>query len=144
MNAFGTNDSVLTGDDIEDYLTIVDRLVAYYDSIEFLPGMYVVGSRIKGEAGADLSGMQIVLAAVKNIEGFNYVEFFRYAADMYAAIFATPDVVAALAVADTHPMNYLRTNVNIQMYDELYETFGIQEGDGMYLDEEDRIVFWGK
>lgn len=43
---------------------------------------------------------------------------------------------------DGHPLNYLRTNVNAQMVDELYETYDIQDGDGMYLPEEQRIHFY--
>jgi len=45
---------------------------------------------------------------------------------------------------DSHPLNYLRTNVNVQMFDEFYETYGVQEGDGMYLPEDQRIQFWGE
>jgi predicted metalloendopeptidase len=30
------------------------------------------------------------------------------------------------------------------MFDELYDTYGIEDGDGMYLPEENRVRFWGK
>ena len=45
---------------------------------------------------------------------------------------------------DTHAPNVLRVNVNAQMTPEFYEAFGVQEGDGMYLKPEDRLVVWGK
>ena len=49
-----------------------------------------------------------------------------------------------LLQADTHPLNYLRVNICSQMLDVFYDTFGVQEGDGMYVAPEDRLNVWGK
>ena len=46
-------------------------------------------------------------------------------------------------LADVHPLQYLRVNISAQMFPELYETYGVREGDGMYLPESERIRFWG-
>ena len=35
-------------------------------------------------------------------------------------------------------------NVSAQMADGFYRTYGVKEGDGMFLPEDSRIVFWGK
>lgn len=43
---------------------------------------------------------------------------------------------------DTHPFNYLRTNVTLAQFDEFIETFDIQPGDGMYIPPEERIAIW--
>jgi putative endopeptidase len=43
-----------------------------------------------------------------------------------------------------HAPAYLRVNVNVQMADEFREAFNIQEGDGMYIKPEDRLMTWGK
>lgn len=43
---------------------------------------------------------------------------------------------------DPHPLSYLRVNVTAQQFDEFYETYGIKEGDNMYLAPEDRILVW--
>ena len=45
-------------------------------------------------------------------------------------------------LTDTHPLHYLRGNVTVQQFDEFLETYGIREGDGMYLAPEDRIAVW--
>ena len=45
---------------------------------------------------------------------------------------------------DTHAPNYLRVNVICQMMPEYAETYGVVEGDGMYVKPEDRLVVWGK
>ena len=44
---------------------------------------------------------------------------------------------------DVHPLPNLRVNVNLQMYDPIYDVLGVTEGDGMYLAPSERIIFWG-
>ena len=43
---------------------------------------------------------------------------------------------------DVHPLPFLRTNVTIQQFEEFYEAFDIQPGDGMYLAPEKRVAVW--
>lgn len=43
---------------------------------------------------------------------------------------------------DVHPLKYLRVNVVLQQFDEFLETYGIKEGDQMYLAPKDRIIIW--
>ena len=43
---------------------------------------------------------------------------------------------------DTHSIGKYRANVPLQQIDEFYTTFGIEEGDGMYVPKEDRISVW--
>ena len=46
------------------------------------------------------------------------------------------------ATVDVHPLNYLRSNVSSAQFDEFLETYGIKEGDGMYVAPDDRIAVW--
>ena len=43
---------------------------------------------------------------------------------------------------DTHAPGYLRANVNVQQFQEFYDAFGVEEGDGMYLAPEERLSVW--
>ena len=36
----------------------------------------------------------------------------------------------------------LRTNIQLPNFDEFHETFGVQEGDGMWRAKEDRVIIW--
>ena len=45
-------------------------------------------------------------------------------------------------VADEHGPGPLRGVVPFQMQDEFYETFGIKEGDAMYIAPENRVRLW--
>ena len=44
--------------------------------------------------------------------------------------------------SDVHPPGYLRTNAIVQQFQEFYDTFGVKEGDGMYLAPEERLSVW--
>ena len=43
---------------------------------------------------------------------------------------------------DAHPLDYSRTNVPVQQFEEFYEAFDVKEGDNMYLAPEDRLIVW--
>ena len=43
---------------------------------------------------------------------------------------------------DSHPLDYSRTNVPVQQFEEFYEAFDVKEGDNMYLAPEDRLIVW--
>lgn len=143
-DANGTGNSIFAEEDMDKYLEKVEQLVAYYDTIEPLPGVPVKGNAVKVEAAADLIGLQLVMGAAEENEGTDYEALFQQTAEIYCTVFPSPDFITFLIGGDSHPLNYLRTNVNVQMFDELYDTYGIEDGDGMYLPEESRVRFWGK
>ena len=120
----------------------MEKIVAYYNTIEPYPDEYVDGSKVKVEAAADLIGLEVVLDLSKEKGITDYESFFEQTARIYSQILPTPEILLMLLGGDGHPLNYLRTNVNVQMFDELYETYDVQEGDGLYLPEESRIRFW--
>ena len=94
-----------------------------------------------GEATADLGGMKVALLLAKKVENFDYDKFFR----SYAYIWLTTPIYSyqvAERAQDTHPFNYLRTNVVLSQFDEFVETYDIKPGDGMYIPEEQRIKVW--
>lgn len=43
---------------------------------------------------------------------------------------------------DPHAPAELRVNVPLQNLDSFYEVYDIQEGDGMYLPPEERVIVW--
>lgn len=143
MDKYGRPGSIFTEEDVEGFLKICDDLAKYYDTIEYMPGQYIDGKRINAEAAADLSGMQVVLTYAKTLPEYNLEAFFEQNANTYVVV--GPQGTASTYVAvDSHPLGYLRTNVNAQMFEDFYEIYGCKEGDGMYLAPENRICFWGK
>ena len=109
--------------------------------MEVMPGLNEDGQNCIAEAGADLVAMQLVLEQAKSIEDFDYERFLSTYGTVWGQV-VDPQLLPA-TVEDTHPLNNLRMNVCAQMYDMLYDTLGVKEGDGMYLAPDKRIVFWG-
>ena len=141
LDAYGLPNPVFTNEDVDKFTQKTSALAAYYSNIELRPGVKVDGQNVVGEASADLAGMQVILQIAAEDKGFDYNKFFSSVAKEYAQVITKEDF--AYYAADIHPMGNLRTNVNVQMFDTIYDKFGITEGDGMYLAPKKRIVMWG-
>lgn len=151
-HAFDTNGAQFDADgnfrnwwkeeDFDAFMGRADKLIAYYDSVvAFDDGTPYRGQMVQTEAIADMAGFKCMLKMAEKIDDFDYDKFFR----AYAYLWAKSGTLSALesqALTDSHPLNYLRCNVTAQQYDEFYETYGIKEGDGMYIEPKDRIAVW--
>lgn len=94
-----------------------------------------------GEAIADIAGMKVILKMTEKISDFNYEEFFTAYAKSWRSI-TTEEYEQYLFAADTHLLDYLRTNTVVQQFDEFFETFDVKKGDTMYLSSKKRINIW--
>ncbi len=118
------------------------KLVAYYDNVvAFDDGTKYSGQMVQTEAIADIAGLKVMLTLAKKVPNFDYDKFFRAFERMWARVYTIESAENA-TLTDTHPLHYLRGNVTVQQFDEFLETYGIKEGDGMYLAPEDRISVW--
>ncbi|MCF0134498.1 MAG: M13 family metallopeptidase [Blautia sp.] len=136
----GNLDSWWTEEDLAAYVEKAAKLISYYDTIEPWTGIHCTGSSLQGEVVADLGGVKCMLSIIQK-EGLDPKAFFESYGRIWAAIH-TSEMEETLIRFDTHPLGYLRTNVILQQYQEFYDTYDVQEGDGMYLAPEDRIVVW--
>ena len=127
----------------EDYQKFTERnarLAAYYDAMHPWAGQSFHGSIMTGEACADMAGMKVALRIAAQREGFDYDAFFRAYANTWLMKMTLQQ--AYTVINDNHPMCYLRINCTLQQYDEFLDTYGIAEGDNMYLAPEDRVAVW--
>lgn len=115
-------------------------LVDYYSQIEVLADGYVNGQLTLGENTADLGGMAVVLDIVRERENFDYKAFF----EKYAAVWRAKMPAAQIQsiMDDEHAPEFVRVNAVVQQFDEFYEAFDVQPGDGMYVAPEDRLAVW--
>ena len=54
----------------------------------------------------------------------------------------TPEYEQLMLSVDVHAPNKLRANIQVQNFEEFFETFGVVEGDGMWRAPEDRVQIW--
>ena len=102
---------------------------------------YYVGSNVVGEAVADMGGLKAVLTLASKDPDFDYDKFFRHYALLWASQIS-PEQEQYYFKNDEHPLNVYRINVGVQQFDKFYETYNVQPGDGMYLEEKKRIAVW--
>ncbi len=142
FDAYGNFKNWWTKEDFAAFMGRAEKLVAYYDKVvAFDDGTPCQGQLIQTEAIADMAGLKCMLKMAERIEGFDYDRFFRAYEYLWAET-ATIESLEQCAMTDPHPLHYLRGNVTVQQFDEFYQTYGVKEGDGMYLAPEDRIAVW--
>ncbi len=118
-----------------------DKVAAYYTTKTPFAGAGLYGgSTVNGEATADMGGLRITLYLASKINGFDYDLYFRSFARLWRC--NVPLEYEKMILGDVHPLAFYRVNVGLQQFDEFYETYGIQEGDGMYLAPDKRIKVW--
>ncbi len=130
--------------DNQDWAAFDERVKAledYLSSFEALPGQYVNGALVSDEATADLGGFSCMLELAHDEDDFDYQAFFERYAMSWCDKYPLGIVQSDLAT-DPHPPTYLRTNAIVQQFQEFYDTYGVTEGDGMYLAPEKRLSIW--
>ena len=102
----------------------------------------VIGEVCVNEGLTEICGQQARLAYAAKQGDFDYKVFFRVRAEVGRCL-RTPELEQqCIFGADKHPSAYIDVNGPAQMFEEFYETYDVQEGDGMYLATDARIVMW--
>ncbi|MDO4492603.1 MAG: M13 family metallopeptidase [Clostridia bacterium] len=129
-----------TAEDFAAFEARTQKVIEYFNGIIPYEGSEPYnGEMVKTEAVADMGGMKCMLGIAAKDPDFDYDTFFR----SWATVWATkrsPETEMQYSVMDVHPLAYLRINVTAQQFDEFVKTYGVAEGDGMYLAPEARIT----
>ena len=136
----GEQNNWWTTEDYDRFDEKVEKVIKYFDNIKLKKGTYCKGALVNTEATADMGGMKVALRLAKKVENFDYHKFFESYAKVFH--FVVNNNSLDKFINDEHPFPYLRINVTCAQFDEFIETYGIQEGDEMYIAPEDRITVW--
>lgn len=142
-NGYGEPEAILLDNDAEDFMARVNKIVQYFNGITIIPGIPTDGTRMRVENGADLNGVKVAASLAASEKSGDMKEFFSMYAKQYEEV-VNINMAPMLLMMDTHAPNHLRVNVICQMMPEYAETYGVVEGDGMYVKPEDRLAIWGK
>lgn len=135
-------DTLLETADLEEYERRVGKLEKYLDGITIWEGQHIIGEICLNEAQAEHSAMQARLLYASEHEDFDYRTFFETRTKNYAMLRTPEQELKRIMGADRHPTEYIEVNVTFQQFDEFLQTYGIKEGDKMYLAPEDRVLVW--
>lgn len=130
-----------TDEDCAAFDALCEKMTAYYDGYEIAPGIALNGRQTLGENIADTGGIGCSLEVLRKMESPNYDTFFRnFARGSYFT--AERQGMELVVNTDVHSRAKGRVNHPIACYDEFYEVYGIQPGDGMYVAPENRVRIW--
>ena len=137
---YGACNDWFAGNDKEEFLEKQQKLADYYNSITLFNNIKADGDKTLTENGADLTGFKAIVALAKN-KDLDLDEVYKAYAQLWEVVMDT-SYAQLIVDIDSHSQNYLRANVNVQMTDEFYELYDVDQGDTMYLASEDRITIW--
>ncbi|MCH8929303.1 MAG: hypothetical protein IIA98_00015 [Proteobacteria bacterium] len=140
-----------TEEDAAEFTARAQGLVDQYAAYSPMEGEYLNGELTLGENIGDLAGLTMAYRAYKHslggkeapvIDGFTGDQrFFLGWAQVWARKYREKELLRRLKV-DPHSPSEYRVNGIVPNIPEFYAAFDVQEGDGMYLAEEDRVKIW--
>lgn len=139
----GDRNDLIEGDDMSAFSSKARKVTQYYTGMKPFDGAdaYPIDNDLSGEAIADMGGVKSTLLIAAGQEDFDYDLFFRSYAGIWKRLDPKGTEIERVRT-DVHPLAYLRVNVTLQQFDEFFETYGIKEGDNMYLAPDKRIAIW--
>lgn len=139
-----------TPEDAAHFKAASERLVKQYDAYEALPGLHINGQQTLGENIADVAGLQAAYVAYHKalggkpapvIDGLTGDQRFFLA---FAQAWREKQRDAALraqVVGNEHAPGQWRA-LTVRNIDAWYETFGVKDGQKLYLAPEARVKIW--
>ena len=138
----GNVESWWTEEDNANFKKRAEKLIKYLGTFKVDDsGENYNGSLVHTETIADMAGVKAMLGIAEGIEGFDYNKFFRQYAKIWRMI-QTRELNDMRVRTDVHALPYIRVNAIVQQYEEFYDTYGISEGDKMYLAPKARVAVW--
>ena len=140
-----------TAEDKSNYDKRTKVLADWFSTQEVLPGLKVNGEKTLGENIGDNGGINVAFRAFENAikknpleskDGFTPEQRFFLAYGRIWASNIAPQFVAYIVNSDTHSPNIARVNGALPMIDAWYDTFGIKQGDKLYVPIEKRAHIW--
>ena len=130
-----------TDEDYKKFEEKTNKVREFYNNVKLGNGENVNGSLTVGENIADIGGMACVLDILKDTQSVDYKAFFESNANIWREI-CTKEYEELKLQSDVHSPNKVRVNAVLPQFDEFYNTYGVKEGDKMYVKPEDRLQIW--
>ena len=129
-------------EDYNKFEQLQKEVINYYNEYK-VNGKSVNGKQTVGENIADLGGVSCIvdIAKRKGATKDELKEMFTSYANIWASK-STEEYTKLLLIMDTHSPDKVRVNAVLSSIDEFYNTFDIQESDGMYKEREQRLKVW--
>ncbi|MCX2745733.1 M13 family metallopeptidase [Mangrovivirga sp. M17] len=138
--------------DAEQFKSKSAMLIKQFDQYEPLPAVNVNGKLTLGENIGDLCGLSVAYDGLMNhyeatskpepIAGFTAEQRFFMSWATVWRIKYRDETLRNLIQTDSHSPGMYRANGPLKNIDAFYAAFNVEEGDDMYLPEEERVKIW--
>lgn len=116
-------------------------IAVMFDGYESAAGVPTNGRLTVGEAIADLGALNCTAEVLRNSGTADMEKFYTSYAKNWETVLPR-EYIEMACMTDVHPANNVRVNLSLANLDDFVETFGIKEGDGMYIPKEERVGLW--
>ena len=134
------NPSWICDEDLATLNARNEQAVSYFEDNFTVFGVYRVdGEQTLGENYADLGSLECITSLAHTQQQLEKLF------ESYATIWCGKELDEAVIDqldTDSHSPSIIRVNAILSTLDAFYETYGVQEGDGMYIAPENRISRW--
>ncbi|MDR3597544.1 M13 family metallopeptidase [Clostridium sp.] len=141
FDADGNLNNWWTQEDYSKFEEKTKKVREFYSQIKLDNGKTVNGDLTVGENIADIGGMACALDILSKMQNPDYKAFFESNAAIWREI-DTKEYADYRLQYDAHSPNKVRNNITVAQFDKFYETYGIKQGDKMYIKPEDRVQIW--
>jgi predicted metalloendopeptidase len=140
-----------TQKDGEEFTRRARGLIDQYSAMEALPGLKVNGELTLGENIGDLTGVTIAYRAYEHslggkeapvIDGSTGAQRFFYGWVQAWRGKYRDDALRQQVLTNPHAPDMMRGNGPLPNVDAFYSTFGVKDGDKMWLAPEERVKIW--
>jgi predicted metalloendopeptidase len=140
-----------TEEDRANFEARTKGLVEQYSKFEALPGLFLNGELTLGENIGDLGGTAIALQAYKRslngkqspvIDGFTGEERFFLGNAQASKVLWRDQFIEMIVKTDPHSPDEFRVNGVFSNLADFHRVYGLKEGDGMYVPDEQRVSIW--
>ncbi|WP_082438530.1 M13 family metallopeptidase [Nonlabens sp. YIK11] len=153
FDASGNMTNWWTDEDNTKFEGLGTNLADQYSAIEVMPDVFINGKFTLGENIGDLGGVNAAYDALQmwlddkgrpeeDIDGFTQEQRFFIS---WATVWRTKmrdEALQQRIKGDVHSPGMYRGYVPLQNIQAFYDAFDINEGDGMYVKPEDRVIIW--
>ena len=142
FDEIGNVKSWQTDDERAEFAKRARIIVEQANAFETVPGTFLQGDLVLGEAIADVGGLQLAVEALEAAEpGASQVELFENFARAECG-HATEELMVQLAKTDPHPPSRFRVNCVVNHIDQFYVAYDVQPSDTLYRADDERARIW--
>ena len=129
-----------TDAEYQNYDALSQKIIDYYGNYTISTGDPVDGTLTLSENIADLGALTAVTAVAEK-QGDSLDDVYTNWATIWAKL-ATPELEKNYLLTDVHAPASVRVNAVLSSIDTFYNSYGIKEGDKMYVAPADRVSIW--